>query len=70
VPCGPINTVAEAFAQPQVAARDMVVSVAHPNNPDLKLVGNPIKLSRTPVSYDLAPPRLGQHDSLLALLDT
>lgn len=65
VPCGPINSVAEAFAQPQVAARDMLVDVPHPENPDLKLVGCPIKLSRTPVDYQRPPPLLGQHDSLL-----
>lgn len=65
VPCGPINSVAEAFAQPQVAAREMLVDVPHPDNPDLQLVGNPIKLSRTPVTYDRAPPKLGEHDSLL-----
>jgi crotonobetainyl-CoA:carnitine CoA-transferase CaiB-like acyl-CoA transferase len=65
VPCGPINSVAEAFAQPQVAARDMVVSVPHPDNPNLELVGSPIKMSRTPVSYERPPPRLGEDDSLL-----
>jgi crotonobetainyl-CoA:carnitine CoA-transferase CaiB-like acyl-CoA transferase len=70
VPCGPINSVAEAFAQPQVAAREMVVDVPHPDNPDLKLVGNPIKLSRTPVSYDRPPPQLGEHDSLLGYFTT
>ena len=61
VPVGPINTVAEVFAQPQVAARDMRVTVPHPQNPGLTLVGNPIKLSRTPVEYHRAPPTLGQH---------
>lgn len=66
VPAGPINSVAEAFAQPQVAAREMVVRVPHPDNPDLHLVGNPVKLSRTPVDYTRPPPRLGEHDSLLA----
>ncbi|MEE4202257.1 MAG: CaiB/BaiF CoA-transferase family protein [Halieaceae bacterium] len=70
VPCGPINSVAEAFAQPQVAAREMVVDVPHPDNPDLKLVGSPIKLSRTPVTYDRPPPRLGEHDSLLGYFTT
>lgn len=63
VPAGPINTVADVFAEPQVQARDMQVTVPHPLNPELQLVGNPIKLSRTPVEYRRAPPMLGQ-DSL------
>ena len=61
VPAGPINTVAEVFAEPQVQAREMQVGVPHPDNPGLQLVGNPIKLSRTPVSYRRPPPRLGEH---------
>ena len=70
VPVGPINTVAEVFAQPQVAARDMRVTVPHPQNPGLTLVGNPIKLSRTPVEYHRAPPTLGQHtEQVLSGLD-
>lgn len=63
VPAGPINTIAELFAEPQIAARDMKVTLAHPQQPDLTLVGNPIKLSRTPVEYRRAPPRLGEHDA-------
>ena len=70
VPVGPINTVAEVFAQPQVAARDMRITVPHPQNPGLTLVGNPIKLSRTPVEYHRAPPTLGQHtEQVLSGLD-
>lgn len=61
VPAGPINTVAEVFAEPQIKAREMRVNIAHPRNAKLELVGNPIKLSRTPVRYDRAPPELGQH---------
>jgi crotonobetainyl-CoA:carnitine CoA-transferase CaiB-like acyl-CoA transferase len=61
VPAGPINTVADVFAEPQIQAREMQVSVPHPLNPGLQLVGNPIKLSRTPVEYRDPPPSLGQH---------
>ncbi|GAB3291709.1 CaiB/BaiF CoA transferase family protein [Parahaliea aestuarii] len=61
VPSGPINTVAEVFAEPQIVAREMRVNVPHPDNAGLELVGNPIKLSRTPVQYRSAPPRLGEH---------
>jgi crotonobetainyl-CoA:carnitine CoA-transferase CaiB-like acyl-CoA transferase len=63
VPAGPINSVAEVFAEPQVAARGMQISVPHPHNPDLQLVANPIKLSRTPVAYQRPPPLLGEHTS-------
>jgi len=69
VPAGPINSVAEVFSEPQIRAREMRVNVPHPLNPDLELVGSPIKLSRTPVAYSSAPPTLGQHtESLLAAL--
>ena len=61
VPAGPINSVAEVFEEPQIQARGMQINVPHPLNVDLKLVGNPIKLSRTPVQYHRAPPLLGQH---------
>lgn len=71
VPAGPINTVAEVFAEPQILAREMRIKVPHPDNADLELVGNPIKLSRTPVEYRRAPPRLGEHtESVLAALAT
>ena len=39
----------------------MVQSWQHPVKHDLKLVANPIKMSRTPVRQDLPPPMLGQH---------
>lgn len=69
VPAGPINSVAEVFAEPQIQAREMQVNVVHPQNPDLQLVGNPIKLSRTPVEYCRPPPTLGQHtEEVLASL--
>lgn len=61
VPCGPINTVAEAFQEPQVQARNMQVTIPHPLNTSLQLAGSPIKLSRTPVDYKRPPPTLGQH---------
>lgn len=61
VPCGPINNLAETFADPQVQARGTVVPLAHPLSEELRVVANPIKLSLTPVSYRHAPPLLGQH---------
>ncbi|MDJ0878743.1 MAG: CoA transferase [Halieaceae bacterium] len=62
VPAGPINNVDEVFADPQVLARGMRVKLPHPDNPDLEVAGNPIKLSRTPVEYLRPPPKLGEHD--------
>ena len=62
VPCGPINTVAELFDEPQIAARNMTVTLPHESGSTVTMVGNPIHLSRTPVDYDRPPPVLGQHD--------
>lgn len=61
VPCGPINNLAEVFADPHVLSRGMVSAMPHPLNADLKLVANPIHMSATPVRQDLPPPLLGQH---------
>lgn len=61
VPCGPINNLAEVFADPQVRARGMVQTMAHPHSEALQLVASPIKLSKTPVRLDSPPPLLGQH---------
>ena len=61
VPCGAINTLSEVFADPQIDAREMVTTWAHPFKDDLKLVASPLKLSATPVRSELPPPLLGQH---------
>lgn len=63
VPGGPINTLAEAFASEQVAARDMVIDMPYANSDrgSVRLIGNPIKFSKTPVSYRRPPPRCGEH---------
>ncbi|AOA58748.1 CaiB/BaiF CoA transferase family protein [Acinetobacter larvae] len=61
VPVGMINNIAEALAEPQVQARDMVVNIPHPQNKDFKMVASPIKFSKTPIVYPQAPPALGQH---------
>ena len=45
LPCGPINNVEQALRQPQVAARNMLVTVEDPKAGSLKLAGNPLKLS-------------------------
>jgi crotonobetainyl-CoA:carnitine CoA-transferase CaiB-like acyl-CoA transferase len=61
IPCGPVNDLADVFADPQVRARGMVVEVPHPHAGALPLVGSPITLSATPVESPRAPPLLGQH---------
>jgi len=63
VPCGPVNEIPEVFADPQVRHRNMQIEMPHPQagSGAVKLIGNPINLSETPVSYRHAPPYLGQH---------
>jgi crotonobetainyl-CoA:carnitine CoA-transferase CaiB-like acyl-CoA transferase len=61
VPVGPVRDLAAVFADPQVAARDMVVSVSHPTAGEVRLPGIPFKLSRTPGSVRRPPPLLGEH---------
>jgi crotonobetainyl-CoA:carnitine CoA-transferase CaiB-like acyl-CoA transferase len=62
VPAGPINTIGEALNSDQAQARGAVVSVPHENiaGGAVKLLGNPLKFSRTPVRYRLPPPHFGQ----------
>ncbi len=62
VPVGPINTVEEALTSDQAQARQTVVSIpaSHLENGALRVLANPLKLSRTPVVYDKPPPRFGQ----------
>ena len=61
--CGPINRLDEVFAHPQVAARDMVIDMDHPATPGrpARLIGSPLRMSASPVSYRHPPPMLGQH---------
>lgn len=62
VPCGPVNNLEQVFENPQVLSRDMKINVPHTDaNTPIDLVGNPVKLSKTPVTYRTAPPTLGQH---------
>ncbi|RHW22275.1 CaiB/BaiF CoA transferase family protein [Pseudomonas jilinensis] len=61
VPCGPINDLAAVFADPQVQARQLKITLEHPLAGQVDLVANPIRLSRTPAEYRAAPPLLGQH---------
>lgn len=61
VPCGPINDLADVFADPQVQHRGLRQEVAHPHHDALPLTASPMKLSHTPADIRLPPPLLGQH---------
>jgi len=61
IPCAPVNTLDKVLTDPQTLAREMIVDVAHPLIPDLKLLGVPIKLSDTPGEVRLPPPIKSQH---------
>ena len=68
IPCGAIHNVAEALAMPQAQAREMIVNFTEQGSP-VRALGNPIKLSASPVSYRTPPPQLSEHtDSTLANL--
>jgi crotonobetainyl-CoA:carnitine CoA-transferase CaiB-like acyl-CoA transferase len=67
VPCGSVRDLGELFADPQLAAREMVTEVTHPAIGALRVLGTPLKLSDTPGSIRTPPPRLGEHtDAILA----
>ncbi|MFN5083073.1 MAG: CaiB/BaiF CoA transferase family protein [Brevundimonas sp.] len=60
VPCGPVNTVDQVFAESQAAHRGLVVEQTRPDlAAPVRTVASPIRLSRTPVAYDRPPPALG-----------
>ena len=62
VPCSPINRVDDVLADPQVAARNMVIRAVDPVAGEVKMAGNPIKLSAYPDPAERPPaPELDQH---------
>jgi len=61
VPCAPINTLDRLFADPQVAARNMVVEIEHPKVGRLRSIGNPVKTPPMPEGPFEPPPLHGQH---------
>jgi formyl-CoA transferase len=61
VPCGPINDIAHVFADPQVVARGLRVTLPHPLAGEVPLVRSPIRMSATPPGAERAPPLLGEH---------
>jgi crotonobetainyl-CoA:carnitine CoA-transferase CaiB-like acyl-CoA transferase len=61
VPCGSVRNFEELFADPQLAAREMIATVEHATIGPLKALGVPVKLSETPGAVRMPPPTLGQH---------
>ncbi|MCW9001205.1 MAG: CoA transferase [Rhodospirillales bacterium] len=61
VPCGPINTLDNVFQDPQIMHREMRRNIVDPSGMTLPSVASPIRLSQTPVRYEMAPPRIGEH---------
>ena len=67
IPCGPINSYAEVFDDPQIIARDMVQETEHPTIGRFKTLGSPLKLSGTPLIPGRPAPQLGADtDDILA----
>ncbi len=67
VPCAPINSIPEAFADPQVQHRGMLFDLPHPGGTRLPQVGNPIRFSEAPLERGASPPLLGQHTEQILL---
>jgi crotonobetainyl-CoA:carnitine CoA-transferase CaiB-like acyl-CoA transferase len=61
VPVGPVNSIAEALADPQTLARGMVVDLVHPQAGMTRALGCPIHFSKTPTAITRAAPLLGEH---------
>ncbi|MFA5593485.1 MAG: CaiB/BaiF CoA-transferase family protein [Micavibrio sp.] len=68
IPSSPVNMIGDVFKIDQIRHRGMEIAMEHPLSPNpVKLVGSPLRLSATPVSYRMPPPLLGQHtDEILS----
>ncbi len=62
IPAAPVNSIDQVLSLPQIAARQMVLTLNHPaTGKPLPVLGNPMKLCREPQIDFLPPPLLGQH---------
>ena len=61
VPCGGVRSIDEVFADPQILARAMVETMAHPLVGQIRVLGIPVKLSESPGQLRTPPPLLGEH---------
>ncbi|WP_217589797.1 CaiB/BaiF CoA transferase family protein [Lentibacillus saliphilus] len=66
IPCGPIQNLAEVTQDPQLKAREMFIEQHHPVAGRISMIGSPLKLSRTPVTYRHHPPEPGEHNDLIS----
>ena len=67
VPCGPVNSIAGVFEDPQILAQEMVMDVDHPGQGIVRMLGFPMKFSGTPCLVRRSAPGLGEHsDEVLA----
>lgn len=62
IPCGPIHTIDQVAQDPQLQEREMFIEAEHPVAGTIKMIGSPLKLSRTPVSVRHHPPEVGEHN--------
>jgi crotonobetainyl-CoA:carnitine CoA-transferase CaiB-like acyl-CoA transferase len=69
VPAGAVRSVTEALADPQVAAREMIVPLEHLTAGPIRVLGTPLKLSDTPAAIRTPPPSLGQHTAAILAQD-
>lgn len=61
IPCGPINKMSDILNDPHMYEREMVVEKDHPTLGAIKMLGTPVKFSRTPGEIKTVPPQLGEH---------
>jgi crotonobetainyl-CoA:carnitine CoA-transferase CaiB-like acyl-CoA transferase len=61
IPCGPINSYDQVFTDPQIEARQMVVTTDHPALGRIRTLGSPVKMSATPPVVGRPAPLLGEH---------
>jgi crotonobetainyl-CoA:carnitine CoA-transferase CaiB-like acyl-CoA transferase len=70
VPCGKVQDIGEALADPQMVHQEMVIEVEHPGHGAVKMLGFPVRLSRTPCAVRYPAPGLGEHTAeILAELE-
>src|SRR5439155_21422479 len=61
VPCGPIYSIDQVYADPQVVHLGMAQPVRRKGKPPLRMARQPMSLSRTPSRFAAPPPELGEH---------
>jgi crotonobetainyl-CoA:carnitine CoA-transferase CaiB-like acyl-CoA transferase len=65
IPFGPIHSIKDLEEDPQLQSREMFVQLLHPQIGNIKMIGSPLKFSRTPVQVKLPPPLSGEHNEEL-----